>query len=76
MKKSEAGRLYDRFQNEKTFSEFFCQIRKNAQGTFQDSVDAGDAQPVISHGHILVCGAAVTVLHLPLVQHAAAAVDD
>ena len=35
-----------------------------------------DAQAVVGHGNALVGSAAVTVLHLPFVQHAAAAVDD
>ena len=51
-------------------------VRKGFQTAPQDPMYICNGDPIIGHGYALIPGAFHPVLHLPLIEHASAAVDD
>ena len=52
------------------------QVRDGPQRAGQDAVHLGDGDAVVGDGHAAVQTVADAGVHLPLVEHTAAAVDD
>ena len=52
------------------------QIREQSKRTIENAVHMSDGNAIVGHRHIPLGAVPQTILHFPLVQHAAAAVHD